>query len=1041
MISPRILPLLLIAALIPAGASPASPSDIPNSPPLTRWSFRAYTNDQGLLNMTINLLMQDREGFIWVCTDGGTYRYGGGQFELFGPERGLREQHATAIHLDGKGNVWVGSRRGLALLRTGGFETITQGLPADTEVEDLAEGPGGDLWVATGKGLYGGTAESGFRLVRGWTDSAARSICAVPNSGRIWVVGARDLWRRNPGGDLQVIDAAGPASLDGLESAIEDRQGRVWIRSIHFLWVLQPGDLRPRVVNDRLRSDRRISRMYLDSRGVLWVPNENGLANLENDRWTEIGIKDGLPTPFARAVLVDHEGSLWVGSVGLYRIIGRGTWSSATAQEGLPGPALSFSRSSDVGLLVGTQKGLARMTADGWGVVKGTERTCVRSLALSPEGTCFLAGEPAGILAWDPRSGKLAALPGIPGGSSRILHLLFGPDNRLWIGTARTGLFAARKSEGAWRITREPLPGASSDESIYDLILDRGGRLWAAGDNGLACSSGGSWTRYTKKDGLLSDEVTYIAEAPSGDLWVAYYDNYGLSRVRFENGRLRVVQSIGLEEGLSSVNIFLIGLDAKERVWVGSEKGVDVIERPESSSPRILHFGLEDGLIDEETNAMAFLADPNGDCWVGTRSGIGHFAAARSADPPPPPKTAIFGAFLGKRPISDLPGSLVRVSHRDNTLEAKFASLSFISEASVERQIRLLGLEENWVTIGAREMRYPGLDPGPYRLEIRSRTGNGDWGPPASLSFTILPPWWKTTLAQSGAILALLALIYLIVSLRTETLRRRAKKLESLVNERTRELAARTEELDEANKALRTLTFTDALTGLRNRRFLDLTLPDYIAQVNRAHHQSEAARKGSAPANADLMLAMLDIDRFKPVNDNYGHDAGDRMLTQIAIILQDTVRGADTITRWGGDEFLLAIRSTSREEGSTIAERIRSRVASHAFDLGGGTIIRCTCSIGFAFYPVFIGRPQFFIWENVVEMADWCLRAAKRSGRNAWIGVLASPEADSDEMKRQFPADLEKIVRTGLLRPITSLGDPARIVWEPSERERLRPPG
>ena len=184
----------------------------------------------------------------------------------------------------------------------------------------------------------------------------------------------------------------------------------------------------------------------------------------------------------------------------------------------------------------------------------------------------------------------------------------------------------------------EALPGGSGKEAVYGLIRDRAGRLWAGGDNGLACLSGGRWMRFTKEDGLLDTPVTFVAEAPSGDLWVAYYEKLGISRVRIENGRLRVLQTIGPGEGLSELDIYLIGFDAKGRLWVGSEKGVDVIERPDSASRRILHFGLAEGLPDEDTDTMAFLADPNGDAWIGTRSGIGFFVAALEGGAPAAPE-------------------------------------------------------------------------------------------------------------------------------------------------------------------------------------------------------------------------------------------------------------------------------------------------------------------------------------------------------------------------------------------------------------------
>lgn len=992
---------------------------------MTRMNFEAFKYGQGLGNQTIDLLLQDRDGFIWAATERGLFRYDGLRFELFGDSKGLPEPQISALCLDAEGGLWVGTNARLARFKDDAFVTIMNGLPSGVSIFDLAAGPGGELWAATDKGLFAGNEAAGFHPVPGWTDVSAGAVFYAPKSGRVWAVGKENLWRLNPGGSWMAVDPGGAASRDGLERAFEDDRGRVWIRTVNYLWELRPGDAKPRMVSGLYRSENEISRMYQDPKGILWVPNETGLALLDNGRWSQWEAQDGLPTDFSRAVLVDHEGSLWVGGLGLFRIIGRGAWRSATPKEGLPAPVWTFLKTDDGELWAGTQKGLAHMTSHGWEVIPGTAGQCVRSLCRSSGGVFFMAGEPARILTWDPRTKRVAALPELPvTRSSWIFAILLEGEDRLWIGTSGAGLMSARKLGGSWQIEAEPLPGGSSKEAIYGILRDRTGRLWAGGDNGLACFSDGRWTRFTKKDGLLDTGVTFVIEAPSGDLWVAYYDELGISRVRLENGRLKVLQTIGPEYGLSSLDIYLIGLDAKGRLWVGSEKGVDVIEELDSASRRMLHFGLAEGLPDEDTDTMAFLADPNGDVWIGTRSGIGLFVAALESGAPPPPKTVILRASLGGPPIPTTgSGGPIRVSYRLNELDVYFASLSFIYGGAVEHRMRLFGLDDRWLAVQGREIHYPRLRPGTFRLEISSRTRGGDWGPPATLAFVILPPLWQTPLARTGAVVALAALFYLLINLRTRALKKRAKSLETLVENRTAELAA-------ANESLRTLSVTDSLTGLRNRRYLTLTMPESLAQVDRAHTRPRTGPR-AAPANIDLMLAMLDMDDFKRVNDDYGHDAGDRVLTQIATVLQMVVRDSDTIARWGGEEFLMVLRNSCRTEGGIIAERIRSRIASHPFDLGGGRTIHCTCSIGFAFYPVVGGHPRFFAWESVVDMADRCLIAAKRSGRNTWVGLVASEDADPDLLKGRLPADIEDLVGNGLLHAMTSLRDPAGILWKP----------
>ncbi len=837
--------LAIAASTVPclrAGALPASP-------PMTRMSFEAFGHGQGFGSQTVNLLLQDREGFIWAATERGLFRYDGFRFELFDGSKGLPELQTRALCLDAEGGLWVGTDARLAHLKGDGFVTIMKGLPTGAPISDLAAGPGGELWVATDKGLFAGSEAAGFRPAPGWSDGTVQSVFYAPGSGRVWAVGTEDLWRLDPRGTWTVVDRGGAASRDGLERVFEDDRGRIWIRSASSLWELGPGGIKPRTVGALYRSENEISRMYQDANGVLWAPNETGLARLEKGRWTQWEARNGLPTDFSRAVLVDHEGSLWVGGLGLFRILGRGAWRSATPNEGLPAPAWTFLRTDDGNLWVGTQKGLARMSPRGWEVVAGTEGQCVRGLCRSPGGTFFMTGEPASILTWDPGTKRVAALPETRARGSWVFGMLLEGEDRLWIATAEAGLASARKLGGAWRIQAEPLPGGSGTEAVYSIIRDRAGRLWAGGDGGLACFSEGRWTRFTKKDGLRDTPVTFVAEAPTGDLWVAYYEKLGVSRVRIENGRLRVLQSIGPAEGLPDIDIYLIGLDAKGRLWLGSEKGVDVIEKPDSASWRRLHFGLAEGLPDEDTSTMAFLADPNGDVWIGTRSGIGQYISALDGGPPPPPRTVLVRASLGGTPVPTGSGRPIRVHYRLNELDASFGTPTFISGGAVEHEFRILGLEDRWITVKEREIHYPGLRPGGYRLEIRSRTSGGDWGPPASLAFVVLPPPWQTPPARAAAIVAVLALFYLLTNLRTRTLKKRAGNLEVLVENRTAELAARTRELATANESLRTLSLTDTLTGLRNRRYLKLTMPEHLAQVDRAHIRGGRRRARHPPTS------------------------------------------------------------------------------------------------------------------------------------------------------------------------------------------------
>ena len=190
-----------------------------------------------------------------------------------------------------------------------------------------------------------------------------------------------------------------------------------------------------------------------------------------------------------------------------------------------------------------------------------------------------------------------------------------------------------------------------------------------------------------------------------------------------------------------------------------------------------------------------------------------------------------------------------------------------------------------------------------------------------------------------------------------------------------------------AYQAMRDMAFSDPLTGLRNRRHLVSSVQDDLAQARRLR-----ANVGDAPANADVVFMMIDVDHFKAVNDMHGHAAGDAVLRQCAAVLQRQLRESDTLVRWGGEEFLVFARQANAGEIHVLAERLRASIAAHGFVLDDGQVLRKTCSIGYACHPLKQDAEGAAPadWNDTVALADQCLYVAKASGRDLWVGVTAA---------------------------------------------------
>lgn len=211
--------------------------------------------------------------------------------------------------------------------------------------------------------------------------------------------------------------------------------------------------------------------------------------------------------------------------------------------------------------------------------------------------------------------------------------------------------------------------------------------------------------------------------------------------------------------------------------------------------------------------------------------------------------------------------------------------------------------------------------------------------------------------------------------------------------------------LAEAYQRIEEVSLTDELTQLRNRRFLEQALGSDLELAARRH---EDGRVGDGAA--DLVFLLLDFDHFKSVNDSYGHAAGDAVLIQAAALLRSVFRASDHVVRWGGEEFLVVARFIDRRRGGELAEKIRVAIETHDFRLDDGTLLKRTCSIGFAAYPFSTRHPRAFGWQEIVDIADFGLYAAKRGGRNGWAGLAAGNIENPAETMQRFRENPEAAV-------------------------------
>lgn len=949
-------------------------------------------------------LAQDRDGFLWVATGDGLTRFDGLRLQpqeladgRTPVERNLGWVRALLAARDGR--VWIGTEtRGLAVYdpRDERIRLLHPEAAWQPLVMALAEDRDGAIWAG---GLGGGLArhDPASGAVRRWQAGPAPGslpddriqALLVDRDGTLWVGSWAGLARR-------VGDAFEPAApeLAGhpVQALLQARDGEIWAGSADGLlwrrgadgeWLSLPAS-----------PAGAVTALAEPEPGLLWVGHEGGIE-LRDARsgalrhWLRHRPlqPDGLAGDSITALLTDTRGVLWVAGLGLglqrhdprlraLRVRGpeadpASPLVSANVNALLARRNGEIWAATDRGDIAVLDAGLDRAAAGPW---RGGR---VDALAESPDGRLWL-GLPGELRELDARGQPLRVLRHAGG---RTRRLLATSDGAVWL-AAGDGLWRlpprGGKLERVGRRDAEMLGG-----EVHALAESDDGALWVASSQGLLRVPRGAGAaelvRSPPGEGLGSPVVIGLLFDRRGRLWLDTAVA-GLHRLKGWQGELarfdRVSERLGTGGKPFGANLLE---DGRGRIWTQ-------MQVYDPAADHITELGPADGVRIGMPWFFAYAQTPDGRLLYGGTRGILEVrpeywpaAAAR-------PALRIAGLWVDGERHAVLPaleaGLTLPAGSQRLTVD-----IGLPGAAESERltfQYRVDGLDAGWQTAapGQQQLSLLPLPPGTHRLRLRADAD----APELALPLIVQPAWWQTVWAWAAAALGLAAGFALLLRWRTGHLLTRQRELEARVRERT--------------QALEDASLTDPLTGLRNRRYL----------LERIEADCAAAQRRSGGPDADLLFFLVDIDHFKRLNDTHGHAAGDAVLAQIRGRLGAVFRASDTMVRWGGEEFLVAARDSSRRHAAELAERLCQRVAGQAFDTPAGPLA-VTCSVGFAAFPLMPACPAGLGWQEVVAVADAALYAAKRAGRNRWQGVEAVAGDDPQRARAALDADGPEVLR------------------------------
>ncbi|WP_369975258.1 diguanylate cyclase [Xanthomonas bundabergensis] len=946
---------MLFALCVCAAAAPAQ-----------EYSFRDYAQADGLQGLSINCLYADRHGVVWACTELGLHRYERERFEQVGADSGFGSPLVYAIAEDRRQRMWVGASNALYVGDGRRFAAVPgadgRRLPID-QGQALAAF-GADMVALSGKRplRIAAAADGRWQVapLRSADGAALAEVSSVTAIGEaLWLGCGRQLCRLDAQGRLRRLGRADGVPDDIWLALLRDRDGTLWARGIHHVlaWPAGAAGFAERVPppGSGLSTMAVGINLVEDAAGRVLTRSDTGLLRWEGTHWHAFERAQGLGAlaPNISPLLSDRQGRLWMGTRGrgVQRWLGYGLIQHWEEPQGLAtGPTWAILRSRGDGrLYVGSEMGANVLDAASGRMRPLTDRDgqALRQtvqLVDAADGTLWLGQSSGRVLRLDRDSGRMLERTKVP---SALRWMFFDDAGTLWLLTTR-GLFQLPPGEAQAQPARD-LPRDQFVGGGYDARH----RLWLVGQNGLYLRQAQGWQSIRLRGTALPDaELDKFSIGADDEAWLSFGD-VGIWRGRFEPRSATLDLRKVDDPLLARIVPYVLRQDRQQRLWVGSSQGLDLW-----SGGRWIRVTQAEGLLWDDTSESAFFEDADGSVWIGNSKGLSQILDPARLFAARPLHLQLLHATRAGRPVTtgaQLPWS-------QQPIEIAFAVPGAVGgNDTLGFRYRLEGLQEQWASTQQAHLSYTLLSPGRYTLEMqaldeRQRARSNV----VRLEFTILPPWWRSPLAWMAYALAAALLVTAVWRWRVQQLLGRERTLARLVAERTRELEHDKRELEQARAALALKAVRDDLTGLLNR----VGILDALAvQMQRSRSDGTA-----------LAVAMIDLDHFKQINDQHGHLIGDAVLARVGRRMNASLRGADLIGRYGGEE-LLAVLPGLLPPAQNRLHALHQVIGATPFLTDAG-LLEITASIGVAWH-----RPGESL-QQLLSRADDALYRAKHGGRN-----------------------------------------------------------
>ena len=923
---------------------------------------RFYDQASGLTTLSPTQIIQAADGAIVVNTQASAFLFDGQKFVRLGERQGIHGMSTfNAIGLGPGGRFIVGAQGDRLLVAQTGERSGIHPLAFAEVASDGHRFQGFNAMTAYGDGVVVTTTKALAYLdlaraahpvlaplperIAGTADRLSRAT-SLFGDGHL-------LWGAMPNGQICVgggdgVQCWGPQ--EGLPDEhwgglVRTPAGEIVARSAYHMVWLEPGTAH--IV--RIADLPDPSAMYqavgvtqqniiVTADGGLLTQTAHGVAVLRGERWEPLALTPSAAT--STPLMLDRSGCLWVGifGAGIRQYFGFGATRSWTAETGLANNLVWGIARLGRQTYVATDGGL-NVIDDDLVPRRVFESRPIQSVATGNGATLWLSVGNDRLVSLDPRSGRRQEWA-----LQSITNIHPRPDGTVWVPTGR-GLYRLEDHAG---VISDPVLSSPVDLTITDMVVDPDGTLWITGNGCL-------WRK--RPDGplvaLVSDwgeqEVNpqVVFHAADGPVWVGTMD--GLFRIDVAGDTAAVTHIPNRFLPDPAVMAVLSRRDGS--LWVGTCSGIAIEKDGHWSG-----IDTYDGLIGDDIAQDVLLDDTDQTIWVATSRGLTHILRPDEMLRPHPLAVSILSERVNGQPYRGR-----QLAYGPARLDLALGVFDNPFSGRLRYRIRMSDTDPQWTELSTGVVGYPSLPSGQHDLlvaaydPVRHVTS-------AELHIPIVmaQPWWRRPWAYALAIGLFAGAIWLAMRWRTAYLVAQRRALADQVSSRTRELEARTLELEEARHRLEILAQRDGLTGLLNRRAVRDVFDELVAT-----------------ATSGLSIALIDVDHFKRINDTNGHLGGDAVLVEIARRFERAFVAGEVAGRFGGEEYVVLLPGPP----DRAAEKLRA-IAREVADrpvFFGIRVIRFTVSGGIAD----VGPAE--TWEQVLTRADDALYEAKRAGRDLII--------------------------------------------------------